>query len=376
MNSIAQLAVPREIRKSFAFTPQTISVETPETVARLHCNETPFDLPEALKQQLTAKMASLAWNHYPDFHNTALKTLIAQQANVTSENILLGNGSSQLIQQIVSCFSKVFSTAILESPTFTFYHQVCQNERMSYKEWVLSPNTGFDLASFPQVTEPALVVLTSPNNPTGATLPLAHLQTLLEKHPECVFVVDEAYGDFGGETALSLVQRYANLLVLRTFSKGYGLPSVRFGYAAGNAALIQLVKKYTIPFTVNCFTEVIVSEALSNTEFIEFQQANIQRINNLRDFVYQLIDEVATPHTFSVQPSSANFLLLRFHDEDLYNNLKFALQANRILVAYPLQNCLRLTIGTEVEMHRVVRLLKKTMAQHKSRAIEINVIRN
>ena len=374
MNSIAQLAVPREIRKSFAFTPQAISVEMPENVARLHCNETPFDLPEALKQQLTAKMASLAWNQYPDFHNTELKALIAQQANVSSENILLGNGSSQLIQQIVSCFSKVFSVAILESPTFTFYHQVCQNERMSYKEWVLSPNTGFDLASFPQLTEPALVVLTSPNNPTGATLPLAYLQTLLEKHPECVFVIDEAYGDFGGETALSLVQRYANLLVLRTFSKGYGLPSVRFGYAAGSAALIQLVKKYTIPFTVNCFTEVIVSEALANAEFIKFQQANIQRINNLRDFVYQLLNEVAAPHTFSVQPSSANFLLLRFHDEDLYNNLKLALQANRILVGYPLQNCLRLTIGTEVEMHRVVRLLKKTMAQHKSRAIETNVV--
>lgn len=374
MNSIAQLAVPREIRKSFAFTPQAISVEMPENVARLHCNETPFDLPEALKQQLTAKMASLAWNQYPDFHNTALKAHIAQQANVSSENILLGNGSSQLIQQIVSCFSKVFSVAILESPTFTFYHQVCQNERMSYKEWILSPNTGFDLASFPQVTEPALVVLTSPNNPTGATLPLVHLQTLLEKHPECVFVIDEAYGDFGGETALSLVQRYANLLVLRTFSKGYGLPSVRFGYAAGSAALIQLVKKYTIPFTVNCFTEVIVSESLTNAEFIKFQQANIQRINNLRDFVYQLLNEVAAPHTFSVQPSSANFLLLRFHDEDLYNNLKLALQANRILVGYPLQNCLRLTIGTEVEMHRVVRLLKKTMAQHKSRAIETNVV--
>lgn len=374
MNSIAQLAVPREIRKSFAFTPQAISVEMPENVARLHCNETPFDLPEALKQQLTAKMASLSWNQYPDFHNTALKALIAQQANVTPENILLGNGSSQLIQQIVSCFSKVFSVAILESPTFTFYHQVCQNERMRYQEWVLSPNTGFDLASFPQLTEPALVVLTSPNNPTGATLPLAYLQTLLEKHPECVFVIDEAYGDFGGETALSLVQRYANLLVLRTFSKGYGLPSVRFGYAAGNTALIQLVKKYTIPFTVNCFTEIIVSEALTNAEFIKFQQANIQRINNLRDFVYQLLDEVAAPHTFSVQPSSANFLLIRFHDDDLYNNLKLALQANRILVGYPLQNCLRLTIGTEVEMHRVVRLLKKTMAQHKSRAIETNVV--
>jgi len=323
---------------------------------------------------LTANMASLSWNQYPDFHNTALKALIAQQANVTPENILLGNGSSQLIQQIVSCFSKVFSVAILESPTFTFYHQVCQNERMRYQEWVLSPNTGFDLASFPQLTEPALVVLTSPNNPTGATLSLAYLQTLLEKYPECVFVIDEAYGDFGGETALSLVQRYANLLVLRTFSKGYGLPSVRFGYAAGSAALIQLVKKYTIPFTVNCFTEVVVSEALTNAEFIKFQQANIQRINNLRDFVYQLLDEVAAPHTFSVQPSSANFLLLRFHDEDLYNNLKLALQANRILVGYPLQNCLRLTIGTEVEMHRVVRLLKKTMAQHKSRAIETNVV--
>jgi len=376
MNSIAQLAVPRETRKTFAFTPQAISVETPETVTRLHCNEAPFDLPVALKQQLTAKMASLAWNQYPDFNNSKLKALIAQHANVTAQNILLGNGSSQLIQQIVSCFSKVFSVAILESPTFTFYHQVCQNERMSYKEWALSPTKGFDLETFPQVTEPALVVLTSPNNPTGATLSLETLQTLLETHANCVFVIDEAYADFGGESALSLVTRYTNLLVLRTFSKGYGLPSVRFGYVSGDTALIQLVQKFTIPFTVNCFTEFIVREALTNPEFRNFQKCNIQRINHLRDFVYQLLNEVSDNHLFSIHPSAANFLLLRFNDEYLYNNLKIALQANRILVCYPLPNCLRLTIGTEVEMHRVVRLIKKTIAQHKSRAIETNAMCN
>lgn len=338
----------------------------PNEGMRLHCNETAFDIPQNLKQQLVNKMMNVAWNRYPDFHQTQLHTLIAKEAGVSPENIVLGNGSSQLIQQIINCCSKFLSEAIIEHPTFTVYHQMCQNERMPYKQWEISEENTFDLNTFPQVTEPSLIILTSPNNPTGASLPITTLQTLLSQHPNCVFIVDEAYGEFGGESALPLVNEYANLLVLKTLSKGFGLPGIRFGYAAGNASLINLIKKHTIPFTINVFTEVVVTEFLTNPLYINAVKANQARVKNLRDFVAYLLDEMADETSFSVLPSAANFILLRFHDAVLLEQIRKVLSARNIMVGYPVEQCLRLTIGTEVEMNTVLRLMKYTISQHKT----------
>ncbi|RFS14958.1 histidinol-phosphate transaminase [Emticicia sp. C21] len=340
-------------------------------VMRLHCNETAFDIPQNLKQQLVNKMLNVAWNRYPDFHQTQLHALIAKEAGVATENIVLGNGSSQLIQQIVNCCSKFLSEAIIENPTFTVYHQMCQNERMPYKNWHISEENAFNLSTFPQVTEPSLIILTSPNNPTGASLPLTTLKTLLNQHPGCVFMVDEAYGEFGGESALPLVNEYANLLVLKTLSKGYGLPGIRFGYAAGNASLINLIKKHTIPFTINVFTELVVTDFLTNPLYSNVVKAHQARVKNLRDFVSYLLDEMADETSFSVLPSAANFILLRFHDAGLLEQIKQVLSARNIMVGYPVAQCLRLTIGTEVEMNTVLRLIKYEIRQHKASADEL-----
>ena len=331
---------------------------------RLHCNETPFDLPEELKQQLATQMAELAWNRYPDFHNTELTALIADHAGVLPQNVILGNGSSQLIQQIFSCCAKFLSVAVIEQPTFTFYHQVCQNERMAYQEWPLAQDGTYDLSTFPSVSEPALVALTSPNNPMGSVFPQALLEVLLEKHPQHIFIMDEAYAEFGNETAVSLIKKYTNLLVLKTFSKGYGLPSVRFGYVVGNAKLVKLLNKHTVPFTINIFTELVVRELLTNPAIANALHTNRERIKNLRDFVCYQLQDMANDGHFTVQSSAANFLLLRFEDEALLQQLKDTLAANRILVSYPIHNCLRLTIGTEVEMSRVLRVLKRCLVEY------------
>lgn len=345
-----------------------------DEVMRLHCNETAFDIPQNLKQQLVNKMVDAAWNRYPDFHQTQLHALIAKEAGLSSENIVLGNGSSQLIQQIISCCSKFLSEAIIENPTFTMYHQICQNERMPYRQWNISEGNFFDLTLFPEVSEPSLIILTSPNNPTGASLALTTLRTLLSQYTNCIFIVDEAYGEFGGESALSLVNEYSNLLVLKTFSKGYGLPGIRFGYAAGSASLINLIRKYTIPFTINIFTEIVVTEFLTNPVFINTLKANQARIKNLRDFVSYLLNEMADETSFKVLPSSANFIMLHFHDTELFEEIKSILDARNIMVSYPISQCLRLTIGTEVEMNTVIRLIKQTLNQHKFISKEYTIV--
>lgn len=366
MNAIAPLAATRESRTGYASIEQMLLANGPcNELIRLHCNEMPFDLPRELKQKLATKMADLAWNRYPDFYNTELTTLIATHAGVCPENVLLGNGSSQLIQQLVNCFSKFISIAVIEQPTFTFYHQVCQNERMPYQEWALTENGVYNFTTFPELSEPALVMLTSPNNPTGTTLPLGYLQMLLNKYPQSIFVIDEAYGEFGSESAIKLINKHPNLLVLKTLSKGYGMPGIRFGYVAGSALIIKLLKKHTVPFTINIFTELVVREFLTNPAFANAVQQNRERVKNLREFVYHLLDELSTDGDFSVQPSAANFLLLRFRNNDLFERVQKALSTRNILVSYPMSHCLRLTIGTEGEMNTILRVIKQTMAQHR-----------
>ncbi|AEI49215.1 pyridoxal phosphate-dependent aminotransferase [Runella slithyformis] len=344
----------------FASIQQTLLQERQSDLpTRLHCNETAFDLPHALKQELALKMADLAWNRYPDFYNTELTALMAQHVGVLPENILLGNGSSQLIQQIFSCCAKFLSAAIIEHPTFTFYHQVCHNERLPYQTWQIADDGSYDLDTFPATEEPALVVLTSPNNPLGTALPQQLIETLLLRYPHCIFVIDEAYAEFADGTAVSLVQKYTNLLVIKTLSKGYGLPSVRFGYLAGSAELVQLLKKFTVPFTVNSFTELIVNELITNPAVSKAVRINRERVKNLRDFVYHQLHDMSSDDSFSVQASAANFLLLRFEDDLMLQQLKSMFDSNQIVVSYPLPNCLRLTIGTEVEMSRVLRIIRK-----------------
>lgn len=360
MNTIAPLVISHQPSLDFVSIEQTLWIERQtEQPTRLHCNETPFDLPQELKQQIVAKIADLAWNRYPDFHNTQLTDLVAQHAYTEPQNILLGNGSSSLIQQIVSGCAKFLSMAVIEAPTFTLYHQVCQNEQMPYQEWLLNTDGQHDLDTFPCLSEPALVILTSPNNPTGTILPKDKLEMLLTQNPHCIFLVDEAYAEFGNETVTPLVAQYANLLVLKTLSKGYGLPSVRFGYVVGSTALVKMLKKYSIPFTINAFTEVIVTELLTNPMVAHAVKVNCERVKNLRDFVYCQLQEISHGGLFKVQPSASNFLLLCFKDEACFESVKAALKAGNILVSYPVPCGVRLTIGTEVEMSRVLRVIRR-----------------
>lgn len=364
MNLTSTLTVSHESQSTYASIEPTLVADghTMPSI-RLQCNETPFDLPQALKLELAAKIADLAWNRYPDFYNTELTALLATQVGVRPENVLVGNGSSALIQQIFNCCSSFLSVAVLERPTFTFYHQVCQNEQLPYQEWDLSADGSYDLSTFPQLAEPALVALTSPNNPLGTTLPQAVLRNLLDQYPQCIFIVDEAYGEFCGESAVALTHDYTNLLVLKTLSKGYGLPAIRFGYVVGSVVLMQMLRKYTVPFTVNCFTELIVREALTNPAVAQAVRVNRERVKNLRDFVHYLLTDMATHNSFTIQPSAANFLLLRFQNPELLDQIKQTLHDRAILVSYPMYQCLRLTIGTEVEMNQVVRIIKHAVTQ-------------
>lgn len=329
------------------------------TPIKLNRNESPFDVPESLKQSITNKMVALSWNRYPDFHQTDLTQLLADSVSLKTENILLGNGSSQLIQQIFNCFSKFISEAIIENPTFTLYHQICQNERLSFKEWHLNEDGTFNIESFPAINEPSIVIITSPNNPTGTIFPKNELSKLLKLHPECIFLVDEAYGEFATESSIDLISEFSNLLVLKTFSKGFGLPSVRFGYVAGSKVLIDLLRKHTIPFTINIFSEMIVREALTNHEFQKIIRENQERIKTLRDSTQKLLSGMAKENHFAVIPSQSNFILVKFQDTELFNEMKQMLVSRNILVNYPVANCIRITIGTEAEMNTFLQLFEK-----------------
>jgi histidinol-phosphate aminotransferase len=333
---------------------------------RLDRNEMPFDIPRDLKEQLMAKLIDIPLNRYPDFYNSELTQLIAKSIGVEAENIVLGNGSSQLIQQLVGCLAKVFSKAIIEKPTFSFYHHVLANERMPYQEWELTEDGVFELAQFPPVNEPTLVMLSSPNNPTGALLPHETLRQLLETYPNSVFIIDEAYAEFGGPSAVALINEYANLMVLKTFSKAYGLPGLRLGYVVGGASLIQLVKKHTVPFTINIYTEAAVKELLTNPAFEQAVRISRERVKNLREFVCYLLDDLSTPNSFAVYPTGTNFLLMRFDDASLYEAVRDMFAKRKILVSYPMDKTIRLTIGTEPEMLEVVRLMKHAVNQQKA----------
>ncbi|MFN8355573.1 MAG: histidinol-phosphate transaminase [Spirosomataceae bacterium] len=325
--------------------------------SRLHFNEMPFDLPIHLKERVLNRMLNMPWNQYPD--NSNLTSLLADYYKVTPENILLSNGSSVLIQLIIRCFSKVFSHAIMESPAFGLYEQCCQQEQLPYQTWQLTHDFKYNLSTFPKHHEPTLVLLSSPNNPTGAVLDTASLKTLLERNPTSLFVIDEAYAEFEGTSAVPLTKQYSNLLVLKTFSKAFGLPSIRFGYVIGQMAPLALIRKHILPFNINLFTQVAAEEVLSIPAIMAQVSFNQMKLRQIRDTFYRTICQQGSSFVETGTPT-ANFLFIRFHHAQYLPLLQKVFQQNGILIAdwsQQCKGCLRISIGTAQEMQQVTDLL-------------------
>ena len=198
---------------------------------KLDQNECPFDWPEPLKKRVLEGVLKQQWNRYPEPHGEHFHKLLADYVGVPRDCLITGPGSNTLIPLLIDSMGKTRKgKLVIARPSFALFEAQCKYSGVDYEPWTLSKNFEYKIDNLPDLPEGSMVIFANPNNPTGSSIPNDLLRELLERNPKSLFVADEAYYEFAGESCVSLLKDYDNLIIMRTFSKTMGSAGIRIGY--------------------------------------------------------------------------------------------------------------------------------------------------
>jgi histidinol-phosphate aminotransferase len=316
-------------------------------LVKLDAMENPYTLPETLKTELGAHLAQVALNRYPVPTYRPLKQKICQKFGVPSGfDVVLGNGSDELISMLSIVCAKPGATVVAPVPTFVMYAISAQLAGLQFVGVPLRADLSLDLPAMLAAIaqhKPALVYLANPNNPTGTWLSDDDVTQVLHAMKDVGFVVlDEAYQTFAPGTSMARLPEFSNLIVMRTASK-IGLAGLRLGYMSASGEILAQVEKVRPPYNINVLTAAAAEFLLDHLPLFDAQAAQIRAQRS------EMIATLSALNGVYVFPSQANFLLIRVPNSELIFN---KLLENRILVKNVgkmhglLNNCLRVTIST------------------------------
>jgi histidinol-phosphate aminotransferase len=323
---------------------------------KLDAMENPFTFPEALRKSWSEQLAQVDINRYPDADMLDLRKKIAVRAGVEAGQVLIGNGSDEIIQMLLLAINP--GTCVVPSPTFVMYDLISRWLKRPVATVPLDQDFSLNAEKLLQVCareKAGIVFLACPNNPTGNLWPEEAIRQIADNF-NGLLIIDEAYGPFSERTHTDLIAD--NVMVLRTFSK-LGWAGLRLGYLLGNVEIISQLNKVRMPYNVNALTQASASFLLDNFTVFEQQAAEIcaERERILAAFM-----AMGGVQTF---PSQANFILIRVADADaVFDGLKAAgiLVKNMNGAGGLLADCLRITIGTRDENDAVLTAIREMMA--------------
>jgi len=334
-------------------------IDAPKVELKIDQNESPFDWPESLKKKVCDALFESQWNRYPEPYPKHLEKLVAQHVGVEDENILLSPGSNHLISLVLSIFGPRASKVVIARPSFPLYESHCKYTGIPYEPWLLNSNLEYDFGLLPKIPSQSLIVFASPNNPVGNVLSRNQLKELLTRHPDSLFVGDEAYLEFADEPYTDLLADYENLILIRTFSKTMAAAGVRLGYLIAHSAYIEQVRKLMVPFLLNRFTLAAIPLVLSDASALKQFDDLVRMTMMERDSLATKLSDFGKKFGFTVKNSQANFLLVRFITQDqcmlVYQHLiQAGILVRNVSGGELLRGCLRITVGTPLENQRVV----------------------
>jgi histidinol-phosphate aminotransferase len=326
-------------------------------MVKLDAMENPYALPEALRRGLADALARVDLNRYPTPSPQALREAIARRMGVPAGmDLLLGNGSDELIQILILALARPGAAMMYPSPTFVMYSMGATFNGMRAVPVPLREDFTLDADAFiarMQAEKPALVFLAYPNNPTGVLYPEEDVVRVIRASPGLV-VLDEAYHVFAGKSFMPRLAEFDNLVVVRTVSK-LGLAGIRLGYLVGRPEWIAQLDKVRPPYNVSALTQAAAMYLLERLDVLEAQAARIKADRA------ELGASLAALKGVTVFPSEANFFLIRVPDaERTYRDLK----AQSVLVRNlnpGLRNCLRVTVGTPDENRILLAALRESL---------------
>jgi histidinol-phosphate aminotransferase len=316
---------------------------------KLDAMENPYTLPSELRQEWLELIQQVPFNRYPDPQAFKLKARLTTSLNLpTKTELLLGNGSDELLQILMLAVNGDNRVILSFEPSFVMYRMIATWIGLEFIGIPLQlPNFNINIdAALEAIARyrPAIIFLAYPNNPTGNLFDAAAIHRIIQAAPGLV-IIDEAYAPFTDETWIEKILQYDNLLVLRTVSK-MGLAGLRLGYLIGHPAWIKELDKIRMPYNINVLTQITVDWALSHKEIFDMQT---RQIRMERERLQQNLSDLPG---ITVYPSQANFILFRVNNAPLiFQQLKtYGILIKNLHNSHPmLDNCLRVTVGTETE---------------------------
>ena len=323
---------------------------------KLDQNESPDDFPPALKAEALAVLAQQAWNRYPDLHAEQLSQAIARHDGWDPAGVVATTGSNVLIALLIQ-LTALQGRVVTVKPNFALYGLDATLLGAQLTEVPLNNDFTLDVPALLRALNDAspglsgageprgVIYLPRPHAPTGSVVARQALQQLLQASTDWLLVIDEAYHQFCGDDVLALALQYPHVVVLRTFSKAWGLAGMRLGYALASNAIARQLRKLVPPFGVSLWQSVCAQVALAHPAYMH---DSVARIRQERSRLTAALQQ--HPH-WTVYPSEANFLLIRTPDAGA---AVAGLLAQGVLVRrqdslYGLEGCIRVSIGTPAE---------------------------
>ena len=330
---------------------------------KLNTNENPYGPSERVLEALKNESNDLL-RLYPDPNASELKQSIADYYQVDIAQVFVGNGSDEVLAHaFMGLLGHVDKPLLYPDITYSFYPVYCGLYGITPKTIALGESFEINLNEYVSSDNQnnSGIIFPNPNAPTGRLLPLDEIEALLQKNTESVVIVDEAYIDFGGDSAVSLVDKYPNLLVIQTFSKSRSLAGLRIGFAIGSLELIEGLERVKNSFNSYPMDKFAIRGGVEAIKDQTYFENCCQKIIDSRNKLSKQLENLG----FEVLPSAANFVFAKHKSEDAAQ-LACQLREQSIIVRHfkqdRIKDFLRISIGTEAECEALVKALEEILA--------------
>lgn len=343
-------------RKGLAEMPRYDVVERDWKI-KVNANESTMHLPPIVEDRLLGRLSQIAFHRYPNEQMDFLREQIGEAYEVSKGHVIIGNGSSEIIEKTFHAFGGSGKKIVFPSPSFSMYGIYAKAAEAEGITVELEADFSLDVRQFIDTVnreEAALAVICNPNNPTGNVLTHDAVEEIAS-HISCAFLIDEAYMEFYGESATrTLLAKCPHMMVARTFSKAYGLAGVRVGYMLAAPGIIEMLEKTYMPYHMNVLS-LVTADTVFQMRY-EFEP-RIDMMVAERKRMQEALSKLAC---IKVYPSEANFLLIEYDQAAaLHEEMVAAGIGLRAFSSFPrLSNCLRISMGTREENDAWFALLK------------------
>lgn len=342
-------------RKNLEKMPAYNVVDKPWRV-KVNANECNMNLPPLVEERVMARISHIAFNRYPNEEEDLLKEAIADNFSVTKQNVLLGGGSSEIIEKLFYSFGGDDKKIVYPVPSFSMYPIYAHAAEAKGVAIPLKDDYSFDADNFIETVnreKATLAVLCNPNNPTGGAVSVETIEKIAQ-NIDCPFLVDEAYMEFYGKSATVILKKYPKLMIARTFSKAYGLAAARVGYLLADETVINMVARSFMPYHMNTLS-------LATADVVYQMKSEYEpRIAMMIAERKRMSAELKKINDIVVYPSETNFLLIKAKDGNALNDafVRRNIGVRSFGEAKSLENCLRISMGLREENDEILNVIK------------------